>query len=223
MLLALEMDKGPWACRWPLGAGKGKRADSPLEFPKGTQPFWPHDCKLLNPFQASDLQNYELMHLLNLCFKTLNLWQFVTATMGSQLNISNYIYVFFIFFPTDSPFSEPSQSMWIFKLYNWVQWNSWLVEFQAQSWRCFGRVSVILEFCQESGKVQMPGFPRLWCLDMFRGAQRGFLLFSVLRGALRWASVISSTQAAPPPGWCSTHADLLGDRLIEWLGPISLI
>ena len=42
-LLALKMQEGPWAkeCRQPLDTGKGKKNDSPLESPEGTQPYQP--------------------------------------------------------------------------------------------------------------------------------------------------------------------------------------
>lgn len=35
------MEEGPQAkeCKWPLEAGKGKKRDSSLEYPEGTQPY----------------------------------------------------------------------------------------------------------------------------------------------------------------------------------------
>ena len=126
-----------------------------------------------------------------------------------------------IFSPTDSLFSEPSQSMWICKFCNWAQWDSWLVEFQAQMLEMFWGHSCLRIL---SEKWESPGACSPWVVGsryVQRGSERAPVLLRPLRWPLTGFSDISHSGLSTS-GPVSPCYDLRGDGPTEWLGPMSL-
>ena len=72
------------ACRQPLVARRGKNPDSPQEPPEEGVPEDTSVSAKWNPFQTSDLENWEGIHVY--CFEALSLWPFITAATGNEYN-----------------------------------------------------------------------------------------------------------------------------------------